>query len=102
MNTKSCVKLSLALLAAQLAFAPPSHASRLVDDVVSGTVSGPVIGEKLSVDGKTYKVAPTRANTAAMVNLNSGDKVKLMLSGKPASPDTQVISISKAMPGEGK
>ena len=65
-----------------------------VPDAVSGTVTAPVVGHEIKVDGVTYPVMATGDTYNALSTLKIGDHVDLLLNAPPASKRAQVIRIT--------
>jgi len=84
-------------LAAAAAFAAnivvPVSASQ-IPNTVSGTVTAPVIGHEIKVDGVTYQVRPSGDTYNALSTLKVGDHVDLLLNAPPASKGAAVTRIT--------
>jgi hypothetical protein len=90
-------RVSLAMLPV-LAAAPPAPASQAVQTVTT-TLSAPVIGNEITVNGQIYKVQHDPQNDELMQNLQPGDQVDLLMlprSSAKANTVGRVILRAKA------
>lgn len=87
--------LAAAVAAAALAFGlePGTALANKLVYGVSGEVSTPPVGQTITVNGQTYRIASGSLAEKQVNEVGQGESVQLTLNGPPGSRSAQVVSI---------
>lgn len=83
-----------AAAACVLLAAGPALAARVISIMVSGQVTAVSGGNSVTIDGRTYQVAPDSPAASAIYQVQPGEQVDVTLDGPPTAAGSHVIGIA--------
>ena len=70
------------------------QANQLAGPVITGYVTAIQGTDSITIDGKTYVIAPGSPAVGELGSLSAGQRVDAQLTGPASSPDTEVINVA--------
>jgi len=93
MSTRSRFLVSAVVSASLLLGAASASAARVTNTTLTGQVTA-VSGQSITINGRTYQVAPGSQAASAMQQVQPGENVDVRFDGPVNSPGTHIVTVS--------
>lgn len=86
------IRFFVPAIASLLVVAGPALAARVSGTTLTGQVTAVAGGQSVTINGRTYQIAP--GSPAASAQVQPGENVDVKLDGPASSPDSHIVTIS--------